>query len=85
MKIEKTNKIINSILINIQVVCIVVAIILFIIFIFKREVWIYLGLLLGFSLFLMAYNNYVIYKKKYMTIIFTIMGLLLVVYSIVRM
>ncbi|MCI5789503.1 MAG: hypothetical protein MR031_02255 [Tenericutes bacterium] len=85
MKKEKTNKIINSILINLQVVCTVVAIILFIIFIFKREVWIYLGLLLGFSLFLMAYNNYVIYKKKYMTIIFTIMGLLLVVYSIVRM
>lgn len=85
MKKEKTNKIINNILINLQVVCTVVAIILFIIFIFKREVWIYLGLLLGFSLFLMAYNNYVIYKKKYMTIIFTIMGLLLVVYSIVRM
>lgn len=85
MKKEKTNKIINSILINLQVVCTVVAIILFIIFIFKREVWIYLGLLLGFSLFLMAYNNYVIYKKKYMTIIFTIMGLSLVVYSIVRM
>ena len=85
MKKEKTNKIINSILINLQVVCTVVAIILFIIFIFKREVWIYLGLLLGFSLFLMAYNNYVIYKKKYMTIIFTIMGLLFVVYSIVRM
>ncbi len=85
MKKEKTNKIINSILINLQVVCTVVAIILFIIFIFKREVWIYLGLLLGFSLFLMAYNNYVIYKKKYMTIIFTIMGLLLVVYSIVKM
>ena len=85
MKKENTNKIINSILINLQVVCTVVAIILFIIFIFKREVWIYLGLLLGFSLFLMAYNNYVIYKKKYMTIIFTIMGLLLVVYSIVRM
>lgn len=85
MKKEKTNKIINSILINLQVVCTIVAIILFIIFIFKREVWIYLGLLLGFSLFLMAYNNYVIYKKKYMTIIFTIMGLLLVVYSIVRM
>lgn len=85
MKKEKTNKIINGILINLQVVCTVVAIILFIIFIFKREVWIYLGLLLGFSLFLMAYNNYVIYKKKYMTIIFTIMGLLLVVYSIVRM
>ena len=85
MKKEKTNKIINSILLNLQVVCTVVAIILFIIFIFKREVWIYLGLLLGFSLFLMAYNNYVIYKKKYMTIIFTIMGLLLVVYSIVRM
>lgn len=84
MKKEKTNKIINSILINLQVVCTIVAIILFIIFIFKREVWIYLGLLLGFSLFLMAYNNYVIYKKKYMTIIFTIMGLLLVVYSIVR-
>ncbi len=85
MKKEKTNKVINNILINLQVVCTVVAIILFIIFIFKREVWIYLGLLLGFSLFLMAYNNYVIYKKKYMTIIFTIMGLLLVVYSIVRM
>ena len=85
MKKEKTNKIINSILLNLQVVCTVVAIILFIIFIFKREVWIYLGLLLGFSLFLMAYNNYVIYKKKYMTIIFTIMGLSLVVYSIVRM
>ena len=85
MKKEKTNKIINSILINLQVVCTIVAIILFIIFIFKREVWIYLGLLLGFSLFLMAYNNYVIYKKKYMTIIFTIMGLSLVVYSIVRM
>lgn len=85
MKKEKTNKIINSILINLQVVCTIVAIILFIIFIFKREVWIYLGLLLGFSLFLMAYNNYVIYKKKYMTIIFTIMGLLLVVYSIVKM
>ena len=85
MKKEKTTKIINSILINLQVVCTVVAIILFIIFIFKREVWIYLGLLLGFSLFLMAYNNYVIYKKKYMTIIFTIMGLSLVVYSIVRM
>lgn len=85
MKKEKTNKIINSILINLQVVCTIVAIILFIIFIFKREVWIYLGLLLGFSLFLMAYNNYVIYKKKYMTIIFTIMGLSLVVYSIVKM
>ena len=85
MKKEKTDKIINSILINLQVVCTIVAIILFIIFIFKREVWIYLGLLLGFSLFLMAYNNYVIYKKKYMTVIFTIMGLLLVVYSIVRM
>lgn len=85
MKKEKTNKVINNILINLQVVCTVVVIILFIIFIFKREVWIYLGLLLGFSLFLMAYNNYVIYKKKYMTIIFTIMGLLLVVYSIVRM
>lgn len=85
MKKEKANKVINNILINLQVVCTIVAIILFIIFIFKREVWIYLGLLLGFSLFLMAYNNYVIYKKKYMTIIFTIMGLLLVVYSIVKM
>lgn len=85
MKKEKTNKVINNILINLQVVCTVLAIILFIIFIFKREIWTYLGLLLGFSLFLMAYNNYVIYKKKYMTIIFTIMGLLLVVYSIVRM
>lgn len=85
MKKEKANKIINNVLINLQVVCTVVAIILFIIFIFKREVWVYLGLVLGFSLFLMAYNNYVIYKKKCMTIILIIMGFLLVIYSIVRM
>lgn len=82
---KKSKKRINKVLVNLQVVCTVVAVLMFGVFLFNSNIGSYLQLFLGFSLFLVAYNNYVIYKSRIITALFCIVGVVLVSLFIINL
>lgn len=64
----------NIILVDIQLICTIVTVILLIWYIFNSKVLVFLELFLGLSLISMAVNNHYIYKRKKATILYAIVG-----------
>ena len=83
VKVDKQGRIYN-IGVFIQIVLLIVFVDLLIMSIFLPKIYVVSQFVLSFLLFVMAYNNYNIYKRKGMTIIYIIIGLLLLVTQIIK-
>ena len=68
-----------------QFIVTVVVVIFGILSLFDKSYYSTFELVIGVDLFIMAYNNQKIYQKKNLTIIYLLVGLLLVISSILKM
>lgn len=80
--ISKKKLVINEISIFIQLCLGLFAIMWAVISLFENEFLLIAEICLSFSLFFMAYNNYKIYRKKYATIIYLLLGIGLLLVAI---
>jgi hypothetical protein len=76
------NKKINNLGIFLQAVLTAAVIISFITSLFIGPLLVVTYALMTLILFVLCYNNYTIYKKKYMTIIYFVVGILLLLITI---
>ena len=83
-KVSPINKF-NILFVDIQIVFTILTVILFVIYLFNRDLLSYLQLSLGVTLLVMAYNNYRIYKRAGTTILYVIVGVLLLVLDLLRL
>lgn len=68
-----------------QIVLVIVTLVIGIISIFMKDFILFLEISLGFLLFLLAYNNEVIYKRKGFTYIYSAAGIILIILAILGM
>ncbi len=66
-----------------QLILTIFTIFLFIAFLVNRDLWIFLELILGIDLFIMAVNNQLFYKKNIVTIIYILIGIFLIALDVV--
>ena len=81
-KVNKTNKIntinaLNIVFIDIQIVVTIFTIILAILFIFNQKYAKLFEFSLGINLLVMAFNNYKIYKRSRLTLVYGIVGVII--------
>lgn len=79
---EKKTNVINSfniVFVDIQIVLTVLTVILSIVVLFHRDMMKLFQLSLGCCLLMMAYNNQKIYKRKNITIVYVMVGIILLV------
>lgn len=69
----------NIFFVDLQIVLTILTFIVFVMFIFNFSLWTYLQLSLGCSLIVMAINNQIIYKRKKMTLLYGLVGLILLI------
>lgn len=69
----------NIVFINIQLLLTVVTVVLGIWFIFDSKLMQVFQLFLGLDLLIMAYNNQIIYHRKKATVIYAVLGILLLI------
>jgi len=74
---------INELGLLIQAILLVTLLYSFILVLFMSEFKVLLNIIMGLTLFSMAYNNQVIYKKKYMTICYVIFGIFCFIMGII--
>ena len=74
----------NIILVDIQVLLTMLVIILFIVCLFNRKYLIWVELSLSLALFCMAYNNFKIYRRKFATVLYLLVALVLLVLFVLR-
>lgn len=70
------NKSINQIGILIQAVLIISLLYMFIMSLFLKEFVLVLTITVGLTLISMAYNNATVYKKKGMTVVYSVVGII---------
>lgn len=75
----------NIILVNIQIILTIVSVVVFVMYIFNKEMWNILQFCLGFTLLFLAYMNYKVYKNKRYAIFYLIVGIVLIVFNILNM
>lgn len=73
----------NIAFVNIQVIFTILTIILAIAYLFNRKMQFYFELSLVANLFIMAFNNQIIYKRARMTIIYLLVAILLFVCMVI--
>ncbi len=84
MKKGVMNKKINQTSLFIQIILLVILVYFLTLVIFIPNFKNLVDYLLSFTLIVMAYNNYKIYKRKNMTLLYSIVGSLLLVMSIIE-
>ena len=84
MKNKKINDT-NIILVNLQVVSTLASFVALIMYLFQRKMFSILCICLSINLFVLAFNNYKIFKKKNYTIVYIVAGVVLLVYMILQM
>ena len=75
----------NDISLMTQLVLCICAVIFFIISIFEKPFFEIAEIIVALTLFVMAYNNTKIYKRKYFTIVYLVFGLFLLISTIIGM
>lgn len=73
----------NKLFINIQVFLTFLVVVLFIVCLFNRKYMSYVEITLFFALLCMAYNNFKIYKRKFATILYLVVAVLVLVFFII--
>lgn len=87
---QKTNSsvrihLFHILFVYLQLILTLLTMILLIVSLFHAPMWLYLQLSLGFSFIVMAYNNQVIYKRKGFTILYLVLGVVLVLFALVML
>ena len=84
---EKSNhtNIINIIFRNLQFIFTIATIVLLVWYFFDSSVLIFLQISLGICLVVMSVNNYILYKKIFNTILYSLIGITLLILSILVM
>jgi len=72
----------NIFFVDLQLFFTIVTIILLIWFFFNQSIVIYVELFLGLSLISMGINNHLIYKRKYFTVIYFLLGVVVLLNTI---
>ena len=87
MKMNKKlmTKKINNIGLLVQFILAVIVIILSIISIFVNELFQFAEIVISLTLFVIAYNNQKIYKRKMFTIIYTLIGIFILISALVTL
>ena len=81
-KISPVNRF-NILWVNIQVIMtILVVIFLILSFVSSKKYFLGMEVCMGLDLLVMAYNNYLIYKRKNVTVMYAIIGVLVLVYAL---
>ena len=75
------NKKINDLGLFLQAFLVIVMAICFIISLYIEQLTLLTNILLGFVFFVMSHNNERIYKKKYLTLIYVLAGVVALVYA----
>ncbi len=70
----------NILFVDFQIVMTILTLIVFVLFIFNTRLFNYLQLSLGVTLLVMAYNNQIIYKRVGATILYGIIGFMLLIF-----
>ncbi len=81
-KEKKKIKTIDIVFVYLQILFTILTVILFIVFLFHQEIFKILQLSLGFDLLAMAYNNQRIYRRRAATIIYALIGIVLIILDI---
>ena len=68
-----------------QIFMSIVLCVLFIIFLFNHSFLPYLEISVGLLLMVLSINSYIFTKKKIMSIIYSLVGLLIIIFTIVKM
>ena len=78
MKKEKKSPVnrFSILFVDLQMVLTLLVVVFFIIGFFNQKFLIATEICLGLDLFMMAYNNYLIYRRRNMTIIYIVIGVL---------
>jgi len=81
MEREKNNKInrFNILFIYVQLILTILTIIMLIIFLVKNNGRYLLQLFLGLDLIVMGYNNHLLYKRKGISIVYAIIGVVILI------
>ena len=80
-KIDET----NILLVNLQIISTLASFVALIMYLFQRKMFQILCICLSLNLFVLAFNNYKIFKKKNYTMVYIIAGIVLLVYTILQM
>ncbi len=83
-KVEKKKKNHSMILVWFQLILTIALVVLGIVTLFNHGLFIWLQLLLGITIIDMGMNNYLIYKRPYVTIFYVIVGLLIIISFILK-
>ena len=67
----------NIIFVDIQIVVTILTVILAVVFIFNHSIFKLFQLSLGLNLLVMAFNNYKIYKRSNITIVYALVGVII--------
>ena len=84
MKQNKINEK-NILFVNLQIIVTIASLISFIMYLFNKKMFIIMCICLIINLFILAFNNYKIFRKKNFTIIYLVSGVLLALYLIISM
>ena len=75
----------NILFVDMQIVMTILTAIVFILFLFNSNLKMYLQLSLGVTLLVMAYNNQRIYKRKGATIMYIMVGVILLILGLLML
>ena len=73
---------INNLTVFIQIVLSLGVLVTGVLGIINKDLLTYFKIVLGLDLLIMAYNNHIMYKRKNFTLIYSIMGILLIILGI---
>ena len=73
----------DSLIFTLQLLFTVLTLFILILFIFNKKYLFLLQISLGFTAIITGYNNYVSFRKKYLTLVYFIIGLLLLALSVI--
>ena len=73
----------DSLIFTLQLLFTVLTLFILILFIFNKKYLFLLQISLGFTAIITGYNNYISFRKKYLTLVYFIIGLLLLALSVI--
>ena len=74
-----TTNALNIIFVDIQIVATILTVILAVLFIFNQKYMKLFEFSLGVNLLIMAFNNYKIYKRSKLTLVYAIVGIIILI------
>ena len=84
MKKDKNNKKNNNhIFLYLQAIFALITVVLTIVYILNKSITGFLQLSLGLTILIMGYNNYKVYHRKFLTLVYVLVGVILITLSVI--